>query len=66
MRYAEKVQHSTTKIGAQINDVGLAFGRSSATGWGPHWRFASFGLPVSRRRVHHKKSSGLLRTRHCS
>ena len=45
----------------QINDFGLAFGRSFTTGWGPHWRFAHFGPPVGTRRVRHQKSSGLLR-----
>ena len=40
-------------------DLGLAFGRSFRTGWGPCWKFAHFGIA----KPHHKKSStgGLLR-----
>jgi len=44
-----------------MNDLGLAFGRSFTTGWGPHWRFSHFGPPVGSKRVRNQKSSGLLR-----
>ena len=42
-------------------DLGLAFGRSFRTGWGPCWRFAHFGITLGSKPHHKKASSGLLR-----
>ena len=42
-------------------DLGLAFGRSFRTGWGPHWNFAHFGAILSCKPHHKKQSAGLLR-----
>ena len=42
-------------------DLGLAFGRSFRTGWGPQWNFAHFGMVLSCKPHHKKQSAGLLR-----
>lgn len=42
-------------------DLGLAFGRSFRTGWGPRWNFAHFGIVLSCKPHHKKQSAGLLR-----
>ena len=46
---------------AKSRDLGLAFGRSFRTGWGPHWNFAHFGVVLSCKPHHKKQSAGLLR-----
>ena len=42
-------------------DLGLAFGRSFRTGWGPRWNFAHLGIVLSCKPHHKKQSAGLLR-----